>query len=52
MTNQFGALLEAVRDLNVTMGAQKTTMEGVKSTLIEHGTKFDVLIKDALKSEP
>lgn len=51
MTNQFSALLEAVKELNVTMGAQKTTMEGVKSTLIEHGAKFDVLIKDALKSE-
>ncbi|KZS86547.1 hypothetical protein SISNIDRAFT_491857 [Sistotremastrum niveocremeum HHB9708] len=51
MTNQFGALLEAVKELNVTMGAQKTTMEGVKSTLIEHGAKFDVLIKDALKND-
>ncbi|KZS87008.1 hypothetical protein SISNIDRAFT_538360 [Sistotremastrum niveocremeum HHB9708] len=44
LTNQFGALLDAVKTLNV-------TMDGVKSTLVDHGTKFDVLIRDALKND-
>ncbi|KZS88231.1 hypothetical protein SISNIDRAFT_532527 [Sistotremastrum niveocremeum HHB9708] len=43
LTDQFSALLGAVNALNV-------TMNGVKSTLVDHGTKFDVLIRDALKS--
>ncbi|KZT32179.1 hypothetical protein SISSUDRAFT_1067127 [Sistotremastrum suecicum HHB10207 ss-3] len=44
LTNQFGALLDAVKTLNV-------TMDGVKSTLVDHGAKFDVLIRDALKND-
>ncbi|KZT32003.1 hypothetical protein SISSUDRAFT_1067278, partial [Sistotremastrum suecicum HHB10207 ss-3] len=44
LTDQFGALLGAVNALN-------DTMTGVKSTLVDHGTKFDVLIKDALKND-
>ncbi|KZT39489.1 hypothetical protein SISSUDRAFT_1061090 [Sistotremastrum suecicum HHB10207 ss-3] len=40
----FGALLAAVEKLNA-------TMEGVKSTLVDHGKKFDVLTKDALKDD-
>lgn len=58
LTNQFGALLDAVKELNATAGAQKTTMEdikvtmnGVRGTLLEHGTKFDILTRDALKGE-
>ncbi|KZS88218.1 hypothetical protein SISNIDRAFT_490398 [Sistotremastrum niveocremeum HHB9708] len=44
LTDQFSALLGAVNALNA-------TMNGVKSTLIDHGTKFDVLIRDALKND-
>ncbi|KZT33844.1 hypothetical protein SISSUDRAFT_1065816 [Sistotremastrum suecicum HHB10207 ss-3] len=44
LTDQFSALLGAVNALNV-------TMNGVKSTLVDHGTKFDVLIRDALKND-
>ncbi|KZS88849.1 hypothetical protein SISNIDRAFT_459272 [Sistotremastrum niveocremeum HHB9708] len=43
-SERFGALLDAMKDLNV-------VMKGVKSTLLDHGTKFDVLIKDALKND-
>ncbi|KZS88851.1 hypothetical protein SISNIDRAFT_489695 [Sistotremastrum niveocremeum HHB9708] len=43
-SDRFGALLDAIKDLNV-------VMKGVKSTLVDHGTKFDVLIKDALKND-
>ncbi|KZT39483.1 hypothetical protein SISSUDRAFT_1127988 [Sistotremastrum suecicum HHB10207 ss-3] len=42
--NHFAALLAAVEKLN-------STMEGVKSTLIDHGRKFDILTKDALKND-
>ncbi|KZT36929.1 hypothetical protein SISSUDRAFT_912380 [Sistotremastrum suecicum HHB10207 ss-3] len=43
-SDRFGALLDAIKDLNV-------VMKGVKSTLVDHGSKFDVLIKDALKND-
>ncbi|KZT33799.1 hypothetical protein SISSUDRAFT_1053780 [Sistotremastrum suecicum HHB10207 ss-3] len=44
MINQFSSLLDAVKTLN-------GTMDGVKTTLLDHGTKFDVLIRDALKND-
>ncbi|KZT33802.1 hypothetical protein SISSUDRAFT_1065864 [Sistotremastrum suecicum HHB10207 ss-3] len=44
LTDQFSALLGAVNALNV-------TMNGIKTTLVDHGTKFDVLIRDALKND-
>lgn len=50
LTKQFVELLDGVKELNITMRAQKATMDGVRSTLVDHGTKFDVLIRDALKS--
>ncbi|KZS88230.1 hypothetical protein SISNIDRAFT_532525 [Sistotremastrum niveocremeum HHB9708] len=44
LTSQFGALLDAVKTLNV-------TMDGVKTTLVDHGKKFDILTRDALKND-
>ncbi|KZS86549.1 hypothetical protein SISNIDRAFT_491859 [Sistotremastrum niveocremeum HHB9708] len=44
LTSQFGALLDAVKILNV-------TMDGVKTTLVDHGKKFDILTRDALKND-
>ncbi|KZT33088.1 hypothetical protein SISSUDRAFT_444187 [Sistotremastrum suecicum HHB10207 ss-3] len=64
-TNQFDALLAAVKELNGTMGAQKTSteiqsaaligmkvaMEGIKETLDTHTKKFDILTRDAEKDD-
>ncbi|KZT32181.1 hypothetical protein SISSUDRAFT_1067129 [Sistotremastrum suecicum HHB10207 ss-3] len=44
LKDQFNALLGAVNTLNATLG-------GVKTTLVDHGTKFDILIRDALKND-
>ncbi|KZT39490.1 hypothetical protein SISSUDRAFT_1127995 [Sistotremastrum suecicum HHB10207 ss-3] len=43
-TDLLVPLLAALDKLNA-------TMEGVKSTLLDHGKKFDVLTKDALKND-
>ncbi|KZT32251.1 hypothetical protein SISSUDRAFT_1055763 [Sistotremastrum suecicum HHB10207 ss-3] len=50
-TSQFDKLIAVVEKLNVTMEGQKSTMEKVESTLVDHGKKFDILTRDALKSE-
>ncbi|KZT33788.1 hypothetical protein SISSUDRAFT_378899 [Sistotremastrum suecicum HHB10207 ss-3] len=49
--DHFSKLIAIVEKLNVTMEGQKLTMEKVESTLIDHGKKFDVLTRDALKND-
>ncbi|KZT32338.1 hypothetical protein SISSUDRAFT_1055652 [Sistotremastrum suecicum HHB10207 ss-3] len=51
VADHFSKLIAVVEKLNVTMEGQKTTMEKVESTLIDHGKQFEVLTRDALKSE-
>ncbi|KZT31650.1 hypothetical protein SISSUDRAFT_1056388 [Sistotremastrum suecicum HHB10207 ss-3] len=51
MADHFSKLIAVVEKLTVTMEGQKTTMDEVKSTLLEHGKQFEVLTRDALKSK-
>ncbi|KZS88784.1 hypothetical protein SISNIDRAFT_552414 [Sistotremastrum niveocremeum HHB9708] len=58
LNSNFGALLDAVRELNFTMGSQrsamegmKVTMEGMKTAMLDQATKLDILTKDALKND-
>ncbi|KZS87009.1 hypothetical protein SISNIDRAFT_491413 [Sistotremastrum niveocremeum HHB9708] len=49
--DHFTKLIAVVEKLNVTMEGQKSTMEKVESTLIDHGKKFDILTMDASKND-
>lgn len=51
LADHFSKLIAVVEKLNLTMEGQKATMEKVETTLVDHGKKFDILTKDALKSE-
>lgn len=41
----------ALQRLSGVMESVKETLRGMKDTLLDHGKKFDVLIKDAIKGE-
>ncbi|KZS88217.1 hypothetical protein SISNIDRAFT_532514 [Sistotremastrum niveocremeum HHB9708] len=51
LTGQFSKLIATVEKLNVTMEGQKSTMDEVKNTLVNHGKKFDILTRDAEKND-
>ncbi|KZS88847.1 hypothetical protein SISNIDRAFT_528435 [Sistotremastrum niveocremeum HHB9708] len=50
LADHFSKLIAVVEKLNTTMEGQKATMEKVETTLVDHGRKFNILTKDALKT--
>ncbi|KZT33801.1 hypothetical protein SISSUDRAFT_1132326 [Sistotremastrum suecicum HHB10207 ss-3] len=49
--DHFGKLIAVVEKLNVTMQGQKSTMDKVESTLVDHGKKFDILTREVLNND-